>query len=386
MMKINLKSRNTIIFASIFVLITVGVLIAVLFLANKNHRLIMVEHHDGDSILTRNGDNQDVVDGMHLQSEDYISVCDDALLELLLDEDKHVMAEAGTEFEIVASGNDNKGYININIVRGTTLITIENKLSENSEFIVNTPNATLSVRGTTFTTSYDSDKNATVLSVDDGAVNAHFGNENMLVNAGMKVIINENGIVICNRNAARISFGRDYYETDPGNLSADKCDGWFGVSFYSDDDSEEFWCSRLDMTQPNYIYALGLDSNVVTSTDIVYDDYEIIQNIYSDYIVTRDDLCDSYYERLYSDAIDDGVNQYWYTIDATEDFPSTIVVLGCNGVEYTLNVSEVRVSLDAYPDDNHVGHILHIDFNFYEDSVPDIRTLFRIDDLEYVSL
>lgn len=100
----------------IFIIVGIIAIVSIITLlyivkSSSGHRLISVESHTGDILLIRLEDQQGIVDGMNLQTMDYVSVKENSLLELLIDDDKHMVAKAETEFEIVSSGNDNKGYI-----------------------------------------------------------------------------------------------------------------------------------------------------------------------------------------------------------------------------------------------------------------------------------
>ena len=91
-------------------------------------------------------------------SEDTVETGESSKAELLADSDKHILAEENTKFVLKATGTEKSGNITINLLYGTSLIEIENKLSEESYFEVTTPNATLSVRGTTFEVNYDEER------------------------------------------------------------------------------------------------------------------------------------------------------------------------------------------------------------------------------------
>lgn len=190
------KAKNKKLVVIIVIAVVVCVLAAaiVIFVLNKGHRLIVAESYDGNVILTRGDEEQDIVDDMHLKSNDKVNVCENSLLQLLIDEDKHVIAEAETEFEIVATGNPDKGMIDINLLSGSTKVVIDNKLSDESFFNVTTPNATLSVRGTTFTADYVPEAGVTKVSVDEGVVAVSAGDEEREVVAGETVVIGDGKI------------------------------------------------------------------------------------------------------------------------------------------------------------------------------------------------
>lgn len=223
------KAKNKKLVVIIVIAVVVCALAAaiVIFVLNKGHRLIVAESYDGNVILTRGDEEQDIVDDMHLKSNDKVNVCENSLLQLLIDEDKHVIAEAETEFEIVATGNPDKGMIDINLLSGSTKVVIDNKLSDESFFNVNTPNASLSVRGTTFTTDYVPEAGVTKVSVDEGVVAVSAGDEEREVVAGETVVIGDGKISPL--EYIDISYLTDYWVLDEETLYDIK---WNNISVY----------------------------------------------------------------------------------------------------------------------------------------------------------
>ena len=69
---------------------------------------------------------------------------------LKLDEDKYVYVEENTEFKLIAQGTDENSKTAIELTKGAITNEIQNKLSTESSYEVNTPNATMAVRGTVF--------------------------------------------------------------------------------------------------------------------------------------------------------------------------------------------------------------------------------------------
>ena len=143
------------------------------------YRLVNVEDLDGEVTVERDGekDELEAFEGMKLISDDVVTVGEDSELEILVDTDKHMYAEAETVFELVATGNADAGKVKISILDGSALFEIDNKLNDDSTFSVSTPNAVFSVRGTKFVVSYDKDTNETTLEVIEGVVNADYEND-----------------------------------------------------------------------------------------------------------------------------------------------------------------------------------------------------------------
>lgn len=182
--------------AAVLLIVVIAVIAVVIAILNSGHRLIKVESFEGAVSLVRGSEETDIVEGMNLKSEDTVTTGDSGLLKLLVDEDKHILAQENTCFTVTASGSDKKGMLKIELAYGTSLIEIENKLEEGSSVEVSTPNASLSVRGTTFETSYNEDEDVTVVKVSDGVVNVSTATESEEVTAGQMAIVKDDEIEI----------------------------------------------------------------------------------------------------------------------------------------------------------------------------------------------
>jgi len=164
------------------------------------YRLVKVENYEGTVEIEREGSSDlEIFGGMQLISDDVIDVGDSSNLELLVDSDKHLYADANTTFELVATGSSKSGNVKINILNGSALIEIENKLSDDSTFVVSTPNALFSVRGTQFRVTYDGVNETTSIEVIDGVVAAEYvngtANEDIAAGTGRYVTSDEVAIV-----------------------------------------------------------------------------------------------------------------------------------------------------------------------------------------------
>lgn len=162
-----------------------------IFLLNKeitlmeSYRVVKVEAMEGNVELKRNGNKVDMVTDMRLIPNDKCKTEEASSLELLVDDDKHILAEEKTEFEIAATGDSDKGSVTIKLIEGNELFTIDNKLSEDDSFKVKTTNAVLSVRGTQFRVIYDSELGSTFVEVFEGTVWGEGANEQEVeLNAG----------------------------------------------------------------------------------------------------------------------------------------------------------------------------------------------------------
>ncbi len=113
---------------------------------------------------------------MALQSEDEATTFTESYLQLKLDDDKYVLAEPETVFGIVATGTSEDSRTTIELRQGAVVNSIENALSSDSVYEVNTPNSTMAVRGTRFRVTCFIDEDGvlhTRLDVMEGQVECH---------------------------------------------------------------------------------------------------------------------------------------------------------------------------------------------------------------------
>lgn len=180
------KKWNIIVPIIIVAVACVIALLIVLLPRKENlYRLIKVNGYEGSVIVEREGEEAlTVFEGLQLISEDMVSVEEKAFLELLADSDKHIGAEENTGFVLHAEGDSENGRIAIDLLYGKALFTIDSALSEGDSFEVTTPNATLSVRGTSFSVAYDPVTGETTVEVLDGTVWATYNGMTEELHAG----------------------------------------------------------------------------------------------------------------------------------------------------------------------------------------------------------
>ncbi|MBP3621608.1 MAG: FecR domain-containing protein [Lachnospiraceae bacterium] len=189
------KNKKLPIIIGAIALVIIAVVIVVV-VNNKGHRVIKVESFAGDVALERGSSKKDMVEGMNLKSKDTVTTGSDGLVELLVDTDKHIVASENTSFKITSSGSEEKGKLKIELLYGTSLVEIDKKLQKGSSVEVETPNATLSVRGTIFETSYTEDEDKTVVKVTDGVVKIATAEETVELEAGNMATIKDDKIKV----------------------------------------------------------------------------------------------------------------------------------------------------------------------------------------------
>lgn len=138
--------------------------------ARDKYRLVKVEDFNGKVDLQRAENSEEIYEGMRLIPEDIVTTNEESDTVLLVDNDKHIVAEENTSFGINAVGNNKKGQVTVDLLYGEALFTIDNKLNEESEFMVETPNTVMAVRGTTFRVNYNKQFKITEVEVIEGTV------------------------------------------------------------------------------------------------------------------------------------------------------------------------------------------------------------------------
>ena len=196
-----MKNKKLFAILGIAAIIAIAIIVTVVVLVNKGHRVIKVESFSGDVVLERDDSKKDIFKNMNLKTKDVITTGEDGLIGLLVDDDKNIAATENTCFAIVSTGNEKKGALKIELKYGKSLIEIKNKLPDGSSFEVETPNATLSVRGTRFEVTYTKETKTTVLKVTEGCVQVDTKTKTDKVDAGKTAIIKDDNIEISSSDA-----------------------------------------------------------------------------------------------------------------------------------------------------------------------------------------
>lgn len=93
-------------------------------------------------------DTLDAYVDMNLESGDEVTVGPSSELDLKLDDDKFVYVEENTKMSFKAEGDADNSKTQIFLSEGATLHKLDSKLSDSSTYEIETPNATMAIRGT----------------------------------------------------------------------------------------------------------------------------------------------------------------------------------------------------------------------------------------------
>ena len=177
-MKDKMISRKTKIIIGISAVVVIGLAITILFLCLKpeSFRSIKITEFEGQTIITDVEQNRkEAYKGINLKSGDEISVMEKSNIVLLFDSDKYMFADEGTKFRVEALGSENESNTKTRIIleEGSVLCRLDSKLTDEEVFEVETPNSTMSVRGTIFRMSIyqdDTGENYTRVDVLEGSI------------------------------------------------------------------------------------------------------------------------------------------------------------------------------------------------------------------------
>lgn len=149
----NLSTKAIILFSCTAATVVVGMFLGLgLMLKGRGlYRVLKIFEMEGDSCVERvEAGILEAYEGMNLENGDIVNVGDKSYIRIALDGDKYVLLSEGTVMELVAEGSSQDSRTSLKLLQGEILCEITNALSENSTYEVNTPKATMAVRGTSF--------------------------------------------------------------------------------------------------------------------------------------------------------------------------------------------------------------------------------------------
>ena len=185
--------------------IAVVVVLLIVNRQDETFRSIMVYELEGSAVIERADIGAiDAVENLYLESGDCVSVQQDSMMRMKLDDDKYITAEADTVFSLEAEGDGQNSKTRIRLERGAVTNEIQNPLSGESLYETSTPNSVMAVRGTIYRAQLSDDgaggQNmrlccfdgtvATMPILSDGS----YGEE-VLVHAGSELTVYSDGTV-----------------------------------------------------------------------------------------------------------------------------------------------------------------------------------------------
>lgn len=133
------------------VLVVVAIAVIILKLnAREGYRSIVVMEVSGIVSVVNNGIEYKAYEGMHLMEGYEVITSGESYVRMVLDDDKYVKLESGSRLILETLGVPGSGKTAMRLDRGSMTSEIVKPLEQQEEFIINTPNAVLAVRGTFF--------------------------------------------------------------------------------------------------------------------------------------------------------------------------------------------------------------------------------------------
>ena len=143
------STKGKIIAGIVSVAVIVAVVIAILS-GRDSYRSISVTDVTGTVNVVGERNNGQAYKGERLYSGDDVTVMEASELIMCADNEKYVYADENTHFTLEASSPKESSKIRIKIDKGSELNVLNAKLGADDSYEVDTPNSTMSVRGTTF--------------------------------------------------------------------------------------------------------------------------------------------------------------------------------------------------------------------------------------------
>jgi len=143
------KKKKTGIFVVIALIVIIGAIAGILWSQKSGYRSLEVLESYGETVVYREGKELEAYEGMKLRSGDYLTVWEDSYLRMRLDDDKYVYLEGQALMKLTAEGGKSDSRTVMDLELGTMVTEIEKKLSKNESYVINAPNTTMAIRGTT---------------------------------------------------------------------------------------------------------------------------------------------------------------------------------------------------------------------------------------------
>jgi hypothetical protein len=167
------KGRVIAVSAAVAAVALVGVVVFMLIINSNKYRSISVADVNGTVNIIGQKNNGQAYKGQRLFDGDDVTVTEDSELTLCLNNDKYVYADENTHFKLEAASSKQGNKLKIVLDKGSELNVLTAKLGDGDTYQVDTPNSTMSVRGTRFRMTVYTGEDGytyTLLEVESGVV------------------------------------------------------------------------------------------------------------------------------------------------------------------------------------------------------------------------
>ncbi|MBP3237877.1 MAG: FecR domain-containing protein [Lachnospiraceae bacterium] len=173
-MKFLSSKKGKIVFCMVLVaLLTAAGIFLALKMHKKEYRSISVEAVNGSVIVSNEKNEDQAYKGQRLYGGDDVTVKEDSDLTMCMDNNKYLYADENTHFRLENHSKNNVSRIRIILDKGSELNELTEKLNADESYAVDTPNSTMSVRGTKFRVTVFTGSDGyvyTLLEVEEGVV------------------------------------------------------------------------------------------------------------------------------------------------------------------------------------------------------------------------
>lgn len=170
-----------------------------LFSPKGGFRTIRVSELSGSAKAMHNGKEYDVYKDMKLQEGYALTTGEAGYVRMVLDEDKYIKLEENSRLIFETLGKEGSGKTQIILEYGAVTNEAATGLGEGEEYIINTPNSVLAIKGTFFRVEVCENENGEILTnvLTYGGVvksqrilpNGEVVEENVLIEAGYKTTV-----------------------------------------------------------------------------------------------------------------------------------------------------------------------------------------------------
>ena len=171
-----------VIVVGIVILLAIVTGIVLVLSKEESYRSMSVDNLLGTTLIANEqAGEKEAYKGMHLYSGDRVSVQNESNLTICLDADKYVYAEENTRFKVENLNDEAENRMVIHLAEGSVLNRLKKSLKKRESYTIETPNATMAVRGTVFRVTVNQDEdglNYAMVEVFDGMVQVDLKEEN----------------------------------------------------------------------------------------------------------------------------------------------------------------------------------------------------------------
>lgn len=136
-------------------MVAAGAVVLSLYFGGDTARKLVVSDISGMAHIYREGKNMNAGKNSRIYNGDVITTDKNSSLRINIDSDKYIWVEPDSSVYIYFTDVADKGSISVNLTKGSVLCQLNNKLRKNAEFVLKTPNSSVSVRGTVFRAEFD---------------------------------------------------------------------------------------------------------------------------------------------------------------------------------------------------------------------------------------